>query len=101
MTDGLAPGDSHMPLDAGIRDAVLLLRASGVETFESCEGGDGHAFSEPTVRFHGDSWAGYNAFAVAKQNGLPVTAVRRVHDVIDGQLHGPWWELVLKPAQRS
>ena len=27
------------PLDAGIRIAVEVLRAEGIETFESCEGG--------------------------------------------------------------
>ena len=43
----------------GIRDAVLILRAGGVETFESCETGDSHSFLEPPVRFPGDSWVGY------------------------------------------
>src|SRR4051812_9208509 len=38
-----------MELDAGIRQAVLILRRAGIETFESCEGGDGHAFEVPTV----------------------------------------------------
>ena len=98
MSADLPPGDSHISLDPGIRSAVLILRDGGVETFESCEGGVGHSFPEPTVRFHGDSTAGYHAFAVARQNGLPVKAVRRVHDVIEGQLHGPWWELVLKSS---
>ena len=37
------------PLDAGIAQAVVALRAGGVETFESCEGGPGHAYPEPTV----------------------------------------------------
>jgi len=33
---------------------VLALRSGAVETFEPCECGEGHAFSEPTIRFHGD-----------------------------------------------
>ena len=41
-------------LDSGIRDAVRILAEAGVETFESCQGGEGHAYAEPTVRFHGD-----------------------------------------------
>jgi hypothetical protein len=45
-------------LDPGIRDVVAALDAEGIETFESCEGGDGHAFSEPTVRFHGEAGEG-------------------------------------------
>ncbi len=28
---------------------VEVLRAAGVETFESCEGGAGHSYPEPTV----------------------------------------------------
>ena len=38
-------------LDPGIERAVNLLREARVETFESCEGGAGHAFPEPTIRF--------------------------------------------------
>ena len=41
------------PLDPKIEQAVLVLRSAGVETFESCEGGEGHAYTEPTIRFHG------------------------------------------------
>ena len=32
------------PLDEGIREIVITLIANDVETFESCEGGDGHSF---------------------------------------------------------
>jgi hypothetical protein len=42
-------------VDKGIRHAVAVLWAGGVETFESCEGGKGHAYPEATVRFHGGS----------------------------------------------
>ena len=30
-----------------------------METFESCQGGAGHAYPEPTVRFFGEKAAGY------------------------------------------
>ena len=88
-------------LDPGIRHAVLVLRSAGVETFESCEGGPGHATPDPTIRFYGDAWAGYRAFAAAMEHGLPVLELRRVHDVYDGQLVGPWWALVFHPGVRS
>lgn len=91
-----APDDSHLRMDKGIREAVLILRRGGVETFESCEGGPDHAFAEPTVRSDADAWARYHAFAVAMQNGLRVAALRRVYDAIEGQLHGPFWELTLR-----
>ncbi len=88
-------------LDAGIRHAVLVLRSGGVETFESCEGGEGHSYLEPTVRFHGNSFAGYRAFSVAMDHGLPVADLRRVYDVIDTQLHGPWWEMTFRTTGRT
>jgi hypothetical protein len=87
------PG-TDLPLDDGIRRAVLVLRSEGIETFESCEGGPGHAFPDPTIKFHGSSWAGYRALAVAMENGLRVARLQRVYHVHDGQLAGPWWELV-------
>lgn len=93
---GSVPDDSV--LDAGIAPAVEVLRAAGVETFESCEGGDGHAFSEPTVRFHGERPEGFRALAAAMQNGLPVSELRRVWPVIDGEPTGPWWELTFTPT---
>lgn len=38
------------PLDPGIAPIVELLRQNGIDTFASCEGGEGHMFSLPTVR---------------------------------------------------
>ena len=90
-----------LPLDIGIRHAVLVLRSGGVETFESCEGGSGHTCPNPMVRFHGSAWAGYHAFAVAMEHGLPVFELRRVHDCDDGQLTGPSWTLVFCPEVRK
>ncbi|MCI0729668.1 MAG: hypothetical protein L0332_23550 [Chloroflexi bacterium] len=40
----------YEPLDPGIADVVHLLRKYGIDTFTSCQGGEGHAFSSPTVR---------------------------------------------------
>lgn len=88
--------ESAMPIDEDIAPAVAILHSNGVETFESCQGGDGHALPEPTVRFHGDAWAGLVAFSVAMQHGLPVLAVRRSYAVIDGQLVGPEWEMTFR-----
>lgn len=101
MIEGFAP-EAFEELDSGIREAVTILRSAGVETFESCEGGAGHAFPKPTIRFHGDAWAGYHAFSVAMQHGLPVTELRTVWDVINGQLVGPGWEMTFRtPVNRA
>lgn len=93
-TDGRLRCEYSPPLDPGIALMVEALRRAGVETFESCQGGDGHAFAEPTVRFHGHRDEGLRAMSVALRAGLSVAALRRVWDVIDGEMTGPHWEMV-------
>lgn len=93
MQRAIEPKQYDPPLDPGIRRAVEVLNASGVETFESCDGSPGHAYFEPTVRFYGDRGEGLRALAVAIQAGLNVTGLRRVWPVLDGEPTGPWWEL--------
>jgi len=85
--------DFDPPLDIGINAAVLALREHGVDTFESCEGGAGHAYPEPTVRFHGDTPEGFRALAAAMKEGLPVAELRRVWPILDEEPTGPWWEI--------
>jgi len=85
--------DFDPPLDAGIAHVVLVLRRAGVETYESCEGGPGHAYPEPAVRFHGGHGEGYRALAAALDAELPVLELRRVWQVQDREAAGPWWEL--------
>jgi hypothetical protein len=80
-------------LDAGIAAYVDVLDAAGVETFESCEGGEGHAVPEPMVRFHGNGAEGFRALVVALNAGLPVVDLRRLWQVVDGEPCGPYWEL--------
>ena len=84
------------PLDTGIERETLILRESGVETYESCEGGEGHSYPEPSVRFHGGHAEGFRALSVALQNGLQVKALRRIWTVIDGEPTGPSWEMVFR-----
>lgn len=93
------PGEMFSPpLDPGIERHVLILREGGVETFESCEGGPGHSYLEPTVRFHGEKYEGFRALAIALQNGLPVAELRRSWVLEDGELTGPLWEMTFEAA---
>ena len=78
------------PLDPQIALAVLLLRKAHIETFESCQGGPGHAYPEPTIRFHGGRPEGFRALAAALHAGLNVTALRRVWPIQDGEPTGPY-----------
>lgn len=89
------------PLNPGIRNFVHVLAKGGVETFESCEGGSGHAYTEPTIRFHGDRSAGFRALALALEHDLPVAALRRTWPILDGEPTGPWWEMTFQIVHRS
>ena len=80
---------------------MIALRNAGVETFESCEGGPGHCYPEPTVRFHGQQSEGFRALAAAMAAGLNVTGLRRVWLMNDDEPSGPWWELVFAPHQET
>ena len=91
--------DFEPPLDPGIVDAVRILRAASIETFESCEGGPGHSYPEPAVRFNGERAEGFRALAVAIQEGLQVAELRRVWRLEDGDPTGPWWELTFRAAK--
>lgn len=81
------------PLDPIIAPFVKVLVEAGIETFESCQGGEGHAYPEPTVRFHGDRSEGFRALAVAQRMALPVTSLRRAWPILDNEPTGPWWEM--------
>jgi hypothetical protein len=89
------------PLDEGIQEIVVILVANGVETFESCEGGRGHSYACPTVRFEGSSSEGLRALSVALAHGLPVAELRRGWGIRDGLIHGPWWEMTFIPPRDS
>lgn len=80
-------------LDPGIARAVRLLHGAGIETHESCEGGPGHAYPEPTIAFGGQRDEGFRALALALQHSLPVDAVKRVWTVVDGEPTGPVWHM--------
>lgn len=84
--DSLVPAGRETAVDLGIIRAVKALRDNGVETFESCEGGEGHSMTEPTVRFLGEVEAGWKALSICLTYGLPVRAHHRgQHDALDGQ----------------
>jgi hypothetical protein len=94
FAEAVCPG---RPLDQGIVRAVKVLHDAGIETFESCEGGSGHAMPEPTVRFHGGKAEGWRALSVCQIYDLPVLALRRYWDISkEGEPGGPYWEVVFR-----
>jgi hypothetical protein len=84
-------------IDRGIEKAVRLLQNHDIETYESCEGGPGHSYPEPTVRFHGVPEAGWRALSACLAHGLPVASLKRVWDVLDqNEPSGPYWEITFR-----
>jgi len=81
-------------LDKGIKMYVEVLRREGIETYESCEGGKGHSYPEPAIRFYGQIQEGFRALAIALENGLPVSQIRQFWSIEDKQPVGPDWEIV-------
>jgi hypothetical protein len=91
--DGNGRIDPQYSIDIGIRHYVLVLRSHGIDTCQSCQGGPGHAYLEPTIEFRGDSGEGLRAVGVAISNRLPVSELRRVWNVHGTELDGPIWTL--------
>lgn len=85
-------------LDKGIRLAVERLQACGIETCQSCEGGPGHSYPEPTVEFYGGPEAGWRAVGACLAYGLPIMTLNRKWDVSDRiEVTGPIWEIIFRP----
>lgn len=85
--------DPNSGIDLGIRHYVLVLRSQGIETCQSCQGGPGHAYLEPTIEFYGGAGEGPRAVGAALTFGLPVADLRREWNVRDGEMHGPIWTI--------
>jgi hypothetical protein len=84
-------------IDPGIRQAVQRLQEHDIETCESCEGGSGHSYPEPTVVFYGTPEAGWRAVSVCLAYGLPVLHLRRVWDILEThEPTGPHWEITFR-----
>jgi hypothetical protein len=65
-------------IDELMLPAVQKLNEYGFKTFEFCQGGEGHAFLEPTIRFEGTEFDLIRAYEVCKFYKLPVVEVKRV-----------------------
>lgn len=88
---GLISND--LGLDPKIASYVDALLKGGIETYESCQGGEGHAYLEPAIRFYGGKSDGFRALVIAFEQEFPVKDLRRFWSVIDGELVGPDWEM--------
>ena len=84
---------NYSHIDPAVREAVKVLREEGVDTFASCQGGEGHAYKVPTIRFEGGREEGFRAYVICTKHGFEVDEIKRTWEVIDGEVSGPFWEL--------
>lgn len=89
------PEQEYQELDAGIRFAVRVLHARGVETCQSCQGGPGHAYPEPTVELQAlaDDALGFIALAALQEYHLPVTSLSITWRVANGMPYEKLWRI--------
>lgn len=101
MKNAMMPDRWYLNLDPGIRFPVRVLHAAGgIETCQSCQGGRGHAYHEPTIDLiSGSSDAiGFRALAALQAYGLPVSAVALVWSVHQGLPYERIWRVTLAKA---
>lgn len=90
--DGKPHGDL---LDPKIAKYVNILRKHGVYTYESCQGGEGHSYPYPAIRFSGEDHEGFRELAIALCHNFPIDELCRVWDIINREPVGPKWEMRL------
>jgi hypothetical protein len=80
-------------MDTGIVRAVQILLDADIATYESCQGGEGHAYAEPTIRFKGTPACGWRALAILMTYDLPVGRLSQTWVLNYGVPDGPCWEV--------
>lgn len=102
VTDRVEPESFYRGLDPGIRFAVRVLHAVGIETCQSCEGGKGHCYEGPTVDLHAGSYrdtTGFSAVDALAVYGLePVSLALFWHLDPLGYPFERLWRIVLRRA---
>lgn len=100
--DKMASDKWYQQLDAGIRFAVRVLHAAGFDTCQSCQGGKGHPYPEPTVEMvaGGDDALGFGALNALRSYGLPVAELAIVWPVSGSHPFEKNWRITFtKPMQ--
>lgn len=77
------PEKSYLSLDPGIRFAVRVLHADDIDTCQSCQGGKGHSYPEPSIDMvaGSDDAEGFAAVAALQRYGLPIRSVSLVWEI--------------------
>jgi hypothetical protein len=85
----------YQGLDVGIRFAVRVLHAAGIETGQSCQGGASHCYPEPTVEFRADAddARGFAALSALQTYGLKVSTVSLRWHIFNGLPYEKLWQI--------
>lgn len=97
----LRPEEWYKTLDPGIRFAVRVLHARGIETGQSCEGGNGHSYVRPTIELQagcGSDVQGFAALAALETFGLEVSEISLVWPIDRGMPYEKNWRIELRRA---
>lgn len=83
--------------------AVRVLHASGFETCQSCQGGAGHAYHEPTVEMVATSSdaLGFGALEALHAYGLPVSGVAINWPVHNGMPFEKNWRITFSRTMEN
>lgn len=96
LRDMMMPEAFYQDLDPGIRFAVRVLHAHGhIETCQSCQGGEGHAYDRPTVDMiaTAEDAQGFEAVAALAAYGLPVADVAILWRIKNGLPYEKLWRV--------
>lgn len=95
MNNVMASEDFYRQLDAGIRFPVRILHAAGFDTCQSCQGGVGHSYPDPTIDLvaRGDDANGFGALDALRDYGLPVSTVAIVWNIQNGLPFEKLWRI--------
>ena len=96
LRDMMEPEAFYQGLDHGIRFAVRVLHAAGgIETCQSCQGGKGHSYLEPSIDLiaTGNDAVGFRALAALVDYGLPVSGIAIVWPVRHGLPYERLWRI--------
>lgn len=87
--------EAYQRLDPGIRFAVRILHANGIETGQSCQGGEGHCYEHPTIEFGAgaDDANGFRALSILQIYGLKVFALSIHWSIFNGLPYEKLWRI--------
>jgi len=71
-------GHASELMDPGIIRVVRIFTEHKIETCQSCQGGEGHAYTRPSVDLTYQPW---EALGVASHYGIPVTRISHIWNV--------------------